>query len=159
MKKRILMVCLGNICRSPLAKAILRKKLEEKDITWVEVDSAGTSDYHIGGKADYRTIESGRRHGVDLLSHRGRQFSRHDFDGFDQIYVMDSENYSDIIALASNEEETKKVKLIMNELHPDVDLSVPDPWFGGERDFENVFMLLDAACNVIVKKLETENRA
>jgi len=153
------MVCLGNICRSPMAKAILVKKLDEKNITWVEVDSAGTSDYHIGGKADRRTMESGMKHGIDLSSHRGRQFSRDDFDGFDLIYAMDSENYSDIVYLAGSEEETKKVKMILNEIDPGSNLSVPDPWFGGEKDFEKVFNLLDKACDIIVEKIEFEEKA
>jgi len=158
MKKRILMVCLGNICRSPMAKAILIKKLNEKNITWVEVDSAGTSDYHIGGKADQRTIENGKKHGIELSTHRGRQFSRKDFDDFDLIYAMDNENYSDIIHQASNEEETKKVNLILNEINPGANQSVPDPWFGGEKDFEKVFHLLDKACAIIVEKIEFEEK-
>jgi protein-tyrosine phosphatase len=159
MKKRILMVCLGNICRSPMAKALLIKKLEEKNITWVEVDSAGTSDYHIGGRADYRTMVSGKKHGIDLTTHKGRQFTRHDFDAFDLIYAMDTENYSDIVLMASNEEETQKVKLILDETHPKANLSVPDPWFGGESDFEKVFQLLDKACDVIIGRLEFERKA
>lgn len=150
------MVCLGNICRSPMAKAILIKKLGEKNITWVEVDSAGTSDYHIGGKADQRTIESGKKHGIDLSSHRGRQFSREDIDNFDLIYAMDSENYADIVYQARNDEERGKVNLILNEINPGANLSVPDPWFGGEKDFEKVFHLLDKACDIIVEKIEFE---
>lgn len=146
------MVCLGNICRSPMAKAILVKKLYEKNITWVEVDSAGTSDYHSGGKADQRTLESGLKHGIDLSAHRARQFNRRDFDTFDLIYAMDNENYSDILYQASNEEEAKKVKLILNEIDQGANLSVPDPWFGGEQDFEKVFDLLDKACTIIVEK-------
>jgi protein-tyrosine phosphatase len=142
-----------------MAKAILIKKLEEKNITWVEVDSAGTSDYHIGGKADYRTMVSGKKHGIDLTTHKGRQFSRHDFDTFDLIYAMDSENHSDILYLASNEEEKEKVKLILNEISPGTNLSVPDPWFGGESDFEKVFQLLDKACDIIVANLEFEQKA
>ena len=151
------MVCLGNICRSPMAKAILLKKLDEKNITWVEVDSAGTSDYHTGGKADYRTMESGKKHGIDLSNHRARQFSRRDFDMFDLIYAMDSENYSDILYQAGNEDEKQKVKLILNEIEPEANLSVPDPWFGGEKDFEKVFNMLDKACDIIIEKIETNN--
>jgi protein-tyrosine phosphatase len=150
------MVCLGNICRSPMAKAILIKKLNEKNITWVEVDSAGTSDYHIGGKADRRTIESGKKHGIDLSSHRGRQFEREDFEEFDLIYAMDSENHANMLYLARNEEEAKKVKLILNELNPGSNQSVPDPWFGGEKDFEKVFHMLDKACDVIINKIQLE---
>jgi protein-tyrosine phosphatase len=156
MKKRILMVCLGNICRSPMAKAILIKKLMENNITWVEVDSAGTSDYHSGRKADERTQESGRKHGIDLSLHRARQFSKRDFDTFDLIYAMDRENYSDILDQASNDEEAGRAKLILNEINPGADLSVPDPWFGGEKDFEKVFNLLDAACDIIVTKIQSE---
>ena len=102
------MVCLGNICRSPMARAILVKRLYEKNITWVEVDSAGTSDYHIGGKADRRTMESGIKHGIDLSSHRGRQFSRHDFETYDLIYVMDIENYSDVLYRQLRKKKSKK---------------------------------------------------
>jgi protein-tyrosine phosphatase len=156
MKKRILMVCLGNICRSPMAKAILIKKLNEKNITWVEVDSAGTSDYHSGGNADYRTMESGKIHGIDLSSHKGRQFTPRDFDAFDVIYAMDTTNYSDILNQASKKEEAEKVRLILNEINPSANLSVPDPWFGGEKDFEKVFTMLDMACDIIVEKLQTK---
>jgi len=159
MKKRILMVCLGNICRSPIAKGILIKKLEDKNITWVEVDSAGTADYHVGGKADQRTVENGMKNGINLSSHRGRQFSKRDFDVFDQIYVMDSQNYADVIDLATTKEETEKVKLILDELKPGAHLSVPDPWFGGEKDFEKVFTMLDKACDIIVDKIQFDEKA
>jgi protein-tyrosine phosphatase len=116
-----------------MAKAILIKKLDEKNITWVEVDSAGTSDYHSGGKADQRTMESGRKHGIDLSSHRARQFERGDFEEFDIIFAMDTENYSDILYQAGNKDDTKKVKLILNEINPGANLSVPDPWFGAKK--------------------------
>lgn len=152
------MVCLGNICRSPMAKAMLIKKLEEKNITWVEVDSAGTSDYHSGGKADSRTLESGLKHGIDLSKHRARQFERSDFDEFDLIYAMDTENYADIIHQAKTEEDTQKVKLILNEINPGSNSSVPDPWFGGEKDFEKVFHLLEKACGIIADKIEFEEK-
>ena len=141
-----------------MAKAILVKKLGEKNITWVEVDSAGTSDYHIGGQADQRTVENGKKHGIDLSSHRGRQFSSLDFDAFDLIYAMDTENYADIVYQAKSKEEIKKVGLILNELNPGANLSVPDPWFGGEKDFEKVFHLLDKACDIIVEKIEFEQK-
>src|SRR5580693_3400306 len=108
MKKKILMVCLGNICRSPMAKTILVKKLYEKNITWVEVDSAGTSDYHAGGKADHRTMESGLKHGINMTTHKARQFTRRDFDVYDVIYAMDANNYSNILNQASDKEEAKK---------------------------------------------------
>lgn len=152
------MICLGNICRSPMAKAILIKKLDEKNITWVEVDSAGTSSYHSGEKADHRTMESGLKHGIDLSSHKARQFNRRNFDTFDLIYVMDSENQSDVLLQAGNDDEAKKVKLILNEINPGTNLSVPDPWFGGEKDFEKVFTMLDKACDIIAEKIQTEEK-
>jgi len=155
MKKRILMVCLGNICRSPMAKALLVKKLEDKNIDWVEVDSAGTAGYHSGGVADKRTIENGNKHGIDLSSHRARQFNRQDFDAFDLIYAMDRENYADILTLATTKEEAKKVKLILDEINPGGNLSVPDPWFGGEQGFEKVFHLLNKASDIIIEKIES----
>ena len=152
------MVCLGNICRSPMANAILIKKLNEKNITWVEVDSAGTSDYHSGGHADYRTMESGKKHGIDLTTHRARQFTARDFNAFDLIYAMDSNNYSDILNQTCKKEEADKVKLILNEITPGSNLSVPDPWFGGEKDFEKVFAMLDKACDIILEKIQKEEK-
>lgn len=152
------MVCLGNICRSPMAKAILIKKLEEKNIAWVDVDSAGTSDYHSGSPADLRTQENGLKHGIDLTTHKARQFDYSDFDRFDRIYVMDTENYSDVLYQARNEEEAKKVKLILDEINPGANLSVPDPWFGGEKEFEKVFNSLYKACDIIAEKIQLEGR-
>jgi len=146
------MVCLGNICRSPMAKGILVKKLREKNINHVEVDSAGTSEYHAGARADERTMASALKHGIDLSAHRARPFERGDFAAFDLIYVMDRENLSDVLYYAASEKEARKVKMILEEIAPGKQLPVPDPWFGGEEDFENVFELLNDACEVIVGK-------
>ena len=152
------MVCLGNICRSPMAKAVLIKKLEEKNVNWVEVDSAGTSDYHSGSPADKRTLENGFKHGIDLSGHKARQFNHNDFEKFDSIYVMDHENLSDVLYHARNEDEAMKVKLLLDEISPGANLSVPDPWFGGEKDFERVFNLLYKACDILSDKLYLEGR-
>jgi protein-tyrosine phosphatase len=149
---KILMVCLGNICRSPMAKGLLIKKLNEKNITNVEVDSAGTSEYHAGKKADERTLVSALKHGIDLTNHRARQFTRDDFDDFDRIYVMDTENLSDVLYLAGSDRNAKKVKLLLDEISPGAKLSVPDPWFGGEKEFEKVFLMLDDACDAIAQR-------
>jgi len=149
---KILMVCLGNICRSPLAEGILREKTKEysEDII---IDSAGTSNYHIGSQPDNRTIANALTHGVDVSQLKARQFTVSDFDNFDHIYVMDSSNYSDVIALARNEGDKKKVALLLNSIYPNSNMSVPDPYFGGEQGFENVFILLDNACEVIAGSL------
>ena len=147
------MVCLGNICRSPLAEGILRAKTQQHNID-VFIDSAGTSNYHIDQHPDKRTIVNALQHGVDLSNLKGRQFSVSDYDNFDHIFVMDSSNYSDVISLARNENDKKKVELILNRVYPNSNMSVPDPYFGGEQGFENVYILLDKACDVIVESLK-----
>ena len=147
---KILMVCLGNICRSPLAEGILKSKLPEDRFL---VDSAGTSNYHIGALPDRRSIEVATHHDIDITSQRGRQFIISDFDVFDYIYVMDSSNYHDIIGLSRNPKDKDKVKLILQEVPDNVMFDVPDPYYGGDRGFENVYQMLDVACSEIAKKL------
>ena len=151
---KILMVCLGNICRSPLAEGILRSKLEKNELHHIIVDSAGTSDYHIGEHPDIRTVKNAKLHGVDISKLIGRQFTVADFDAFDRIYAMDASNYNNVIQLARKESDEQKVNFILNELYPDSNSVVPDPYFGGEQGFENVFQLLDKACDQILKQLK-----
>jgi protein-tyrosine phosphatase len=117
------------------------------------VDSAGTSDYHIGEHPDKRSVENAKLHGIDISQLTGRQLSVHDFDIFDKIYTMDESNYENVISLARNENDKQKVQMILNELYPGSNTAVPDPYFGGERGFENVFQLLDKACDKIVEAL------
>ena len=148
---KILMVCLGNICRSPLAEGILKNKSTHLDI---QVDSAGTAGYHIGNKPDARAIEIAQKYNIDLNKQRARQFSRKDFDEFDIIYAMDKNNYANLISLANNNEERNKIKMILNELNHDSFQSVPDPYYGGQEGFEKVYKLLDKACEKIVSKIE-----
>lgn len=150
---RILMVCLGNICRSPLAEGILRVKAEKAGID-ITIDSAGTSNYHTGEHPDQRTVANAHKHAVDVSHLKARQFSVNDFDEFDHIFVMDSSNYGDVLSLARNEKDRKKVELILNRVYPGSDMSVPDPYFGGEQGFENVFILLDKACDVIISSIK-----
>lgn len=149
------MVCLGNICRSPLAEGILRQKLLALQNHSILVDSAGTSSYHIGEHPDERSIANAARHGVDISTLRARQFTVKDFDAFDLIYTMDSSNYNDVIARARNEKDRKKVELILNALQPGSNRSVPDPYFGAEEGFEIVFRLLNDACDQIIRKIVT----
>lgn len=145
------MVCLGNICRSPLAEGILKSKLPESGFF---VDSAGTANYHIGRQPDHRSIETAKKYGVDITYQRGRQFVVSDFDDFDYIYAMDSTNFNDIISLSRNINDASKIKLILDEL-TDVDTAdVPDPYYGGSQGFENVYRILDSACNIIANKLK-----
>ncbi len=144
------MVCLGNICRSPLAEGILRNKVEQEGLDW-EIDSAGTSGFHAGEKPDRRSIKEAKQHNIDISQQRSRQFRAWDLESFDLIYAMDSMNYTDILIHANSDEEKAKIKLIMNELEPGMNMQVPDPYYG-EHGFENVYEMLDKACNVIVQK-------
>ena len=148
--KRILMVCLGNICRSPLAEGIMQSKVNPDEVF---VDSAGTAAYHVGELPDPRSIEVARKYGIDLTSQRARKFTSKDFSNFDMIYAMDQHNYQNIVSLAKDKSEAKKVKMILNEVHLQQNLSVPDPYYGGDEGFENVYKMLDEACNVIAERL------
>ena len=144
------MVCLGNICRSPLAEGILQSKSKE-----LKVDSAGTAGYHIGKQPDVRSIDIAKKHDIDLTSQRARQFNTRDFENFDKIYAMDNDNYSKIISLARNQKDIDKVDLILNEIYPNEFQSVPDPYFGGVEGFKKIYSLLEEACEIIAKKYET----
>lgn len=147
---KILMVCLGNICRSPLAEGILKSKLSENEFT---IDSAGTASYHVGDTPDRRSIAVAKKYGIDISNLKGRQFKTNDFDAFDIIYVMDESNYRNVISLARNENDKNKVKFILNEIYPNQNHEVPDPYYGGEQGFENVYKMLDEACSIIADKL------
>ncbi|WP_298343568.1 low molecular weight protein-tyrosine-phosphatase [uncultured Algibacter sp.] len=147
---KILMVCLGNICRSPLAEGILKSKLSKNFI----VDSAGTASYHIESSPDKRSIAVAKKHGLDISNLRGRQFEVSDFDGFDLIYVMDESNFQNVVKLARTPEDTGKVKMILNEVHPNKNYEVPDPYYGGDHGFENVYQMLDEACEIIAQQLQ-----
>ncbi len=145
----ILMVCLGNICRSPMAQGIMEQKLKKHDLNNTFVDSAGTAAYHVGEKPDPRSVDIAKKHGIDITQQRARQFTVEDFKKFDKIYVMDSSNLSDVSALADGKDDLQKVELILNTVFPGEDAAVPDPYYGGKDGFENVYQLLDSACEKI----------
>ena len=147
---KILMVCLGNICRSPLAEGILKSKLPQEQFF---IDSAGTSNYHIGASPDNRSVNIARHNDIDICLQKARQFTKQDFKDFDMIYAMDNSNYRDIIALATTEDEKNKVKLILNETSPGENKDVPDPYHDTQKGFETVFNMLNEVCEVIAKKL------
>lgn len=151
------MVCLGNICRSPLAEGILRHKLNELQLDNIIVDSAGTSNYHIGESPDKRSIKNAREHGIDLSSLRARQLISDDFYEFDHIYVMDRSNLANAHAVAPSEELKNKVMLILSLNDDSTYDEVPDPYFGGPDGFELVFNLLDNACNKIIERIKADN--
>lgn len=146
---KILMVCLGNICRSPLAEGILKSKLSNEFV----VDSAGTANYHTGSQPDRRSIAVARKYGLEISQLRGRQFVVNDFDTFDFIYVMDQSNYQNVMRLARNDADKNKVEMILNLVYPNQDYDVPDPYYGGDQGFENVYQMLDEACDLIAERL------
>jgi len=154
MSVKILMVCLGNICRSPLAEGILASKLPQDKFT---VDSAGTGSWHIGHQPDTRSIAIAKQHQLDISKQKGRQFQTSDFDTFDYIFVMDNSNYNDVIHLAKNENQKAKVQIILNELYPNENVDVPDPYFGITNGFEMVYQMLDEVCDIIAAKLKAKH--
>lgn len=148
MTKNILMVCLGNICRSPLAEGIMSAKLEGKGHI---VDSAGTSAHHQGEMPDPRSVATAQKYAIDISDQRSRQFQFTDFDTFDYILVMDKSNLRNILALARTPEDEKKVSLIMHAQKDVLEEEVPDPYYGGDHGFENVYHMLDKACDAFIK--------
>lgn len=154
MPTKFLMVCLGNICRSPLAEGILQSKLPKKDYI---IDSAGTANYHIGAAPDKRSVLIAKKFGIDISQQKCRQITKSDFEYFDYIYVMDTSNYKNVIAIAPNEASKQKVKLILNEVDSTSDLEVPDPYYGEMEYFEHVFNLLDEACTIIASKIHSKH--
>ncbi len=143
------MVCLGNICRSPLAEGILRTMIDSTNLGW-EVDSAGTSNWHVGEKPHKGSIKIAHDNGINITNQRGRQFSVRDFADFDLILAMDSDNYQNILKLTDDPIEKEKVKLMLNYAYPGRNMAVPDPYYTG--DFQQVYDLLHLACTNLLKE-------
>jgi len=155
---KILMVCLGNICRSPMAEGIMREKLKDLYPGSI-IDSAGTGGWHAGENPDRRAVKNMNDHGIDISKLVARQFHPKDFENFDLILAMDESNYEDILKISNNEEQNNKVKLILSYMPGQKTLSVPDPWYGGPEGFEHVFHLLnDALDKVILKHFKDAGR-
>lgn len=147
---KILMVCLGNICRSPLAEGVLASKLNDD----FQIESAGTISMHEGKQPDKRSIKIAEKHGIDISSQRSRPITKTDLQKFDKIFCMDLEIYKDVISLTSNEEQKQKVSLFLEAAgqHGE-NIEVPDPYWGDMNDFENIFQMIDKASEKIAMRL------
>jgi len=154
---RVLFVCMGNICRSPLAEGLFRKVVQDRGLAdRIEVDSAGTGSWHVGEPPDRRMQETALRHGVDLSDQAARQFEAEDLDAFDHIFVMDRDNLNDVLYLDRDERSGGKVRLF-REFDPEPDdFQVPDPYYGGDGGFENVYSIVERTANVLLDRLVEE---
>jgi protein-tyrosine phosphatase len=151
--QRLLMVCLGNICRSPMAEGALRARLQEAGLRQVQVDSAGTGDWHVGLPPDSRAIATARRHGVDIGGLRARQLSARDFDDFDWLLCADHANLRDVRALAPDATARDKVALLLDWAGVEAGGEIPDPYTGGTGHFEQVWEMLDRAADGVLARI------
>ena len=148
---RILMVCLGNICRSPLAEGILQDKAGKAGLNWV-VDSAGTNGYHTGEPPHYLSIKVAKENGIDISKQRSRRFIASDFEDYDLIYAMAADVLEDMKRISRNKFDKKKVELFLNVEYPGQDRDVPDPWSGPETHYHEAFAIINEGCDSIIKK-------
>lgn len=149
---KALMICLGNICRSPMAEGILRHRAKERGIQ-LELDSCGTNGLHNGEQADRRARATLDKKGIDISDLRSRQITRSDFDEFDELFVMDHSNLKNVLSLAQNADQEQKVKLFLNEAFPGEDRQVPDPYYGGDEGFESVYQMLSKAADNFLDRI------
>jgi protein-tyrosine phosphatase len=148
---KILMVCLGNICRSPLAEGILQHKAFEAGLQW-SVESAGTNSYHTGDAPHHLSQKVAKLNGIDICKQRARRFVAEDFEIYDKIYALANDVLSEIRRIAKNKFNPQKVDLLMNELYPGKDLDVPDPWYGEEPGYHEVYKMINEVCDKIIEK-------
>ncbi|MFT3749683.1 MAG: low molecular weight protein-tyrosine-phosphatase [Agriterribacter sp.] len=154
---KILMVCLGNICRSPLAEGIMEHKIQEHHLNW-QVDSAGTNGYHVGEAPHRLSQKVAAANGIDISRQRARDFTARDFEKFDIIYAMAKDVIDEIKWIAGKTFDAGKVKLLMDEVYPGKKVDVPDPWYGPEPGYHEVYKMIDKACLNIIKKYAVQER-
>lgn len=154
---KVLMVCLGNICRSPLAEGILKEKLKKAGLDWT-VDSAGTNSYHIGQAPHLLSQKVAMLNGIDISNQIARKFVKADLDHYDKIYAMASDVQIEIQDICGNDYDSSKVELFLNSLYPGAKKDVPDPWYGTEPGYHEVYKLIDEACNAIVHSYTSSNQ-
>jgi len=155
---KILMVCLGNICRSPLAEGILQNKARKAGLNWT-IDSAGTNGYHIGEAPHRLSQKVARKNGIDISNQRSRLFVKEDFARFDKIYAMSGDVMDDIKRISKEKFDNKKIDLLLNEIYPGENRDVPDPWYGAEDGYHKVFDLIDRACEQLIIENTIDHKA
>lgn len=148
---KILMVCLGNICRSPLAEGILQDKAFGAGLTW-SIESAGTNSYHTGEPPHHLSQKVARLNGIDISQQRARRFTANDFEVYDKIYALAEDVMDEMKRIAGKKFDAAKAELLMNEIYPGKNMDVPDPWYGPEPGYHEVFALIDKACDAIIEK-------
>ncbi len=147
---KILMVCLGNICRSPLAEAILKEKISRNGLKW-NIESAGTNGYHTGEPPHILSQKVAKMNGIDISNQRSRKFIKKDIQEFDIIYAMANDVMYDMQRICGEDINNKKVALFLNELYPGKNMDVPDPWSGPESGYHEVYELISHACDAIIE--------
>jgi protein-tyrosine phosphatase len=154
---KILMVCLGNICRSPMAEGILQDKIKKAGLNWT-VESAGTNGYHDGEPPHHLSLKVARLYGIDICNQRSRRITADDFNKFDKIYAMSADVIEDMKWIAKNKYNASKVELLMNELKPGKNLDVPDPWYGPEPGYHAVYRMIEEACDALIKRHQVKDQ-
>ncbi len=153
---KILMVCLGNICRSPLAEGILQDKAFKAGLTW-SIESAGTNHYHTGEPPHPLSQKVARLNGIDISLQRARRFTGEDVEKYDRIYALAGDVLEEIKRIAKHKFDPAKTELLLNELYPGKDMDVPDPWYGPEPGYHEAYKLIEQACESIIKKYSVFN--
>jgi protein-tyrosine phosphatase len=153
---RILIVCLGNICRSPIAEGVLKHLAAKQGLDWT-IESAGTESYHIGQPPHKYSQKVCKTKGIDISSQKARQFSKADFERFDKIYVMAYDVYEEVVSIAGKGADLSKVDFLLNELNENENQDVPDPWYGGEEGYLPVYELIERACEAVIRKYSHSN--
>lgn len=154
---KLLMVCLGNICRSPLAEGILKQKIKQYNLLW-QVDSAGTNGYHTGKAPHHLSQKVATLNGIDICQQRARRFVKEDFDRYDKIYALAADVLDEIKWIGKEKFDAAKADLLLNEIYPGKNLSVPDPWYGPESGYHEVYKIIDQACEKIIENYAPSER-
>jgi protein-tyrosine phosphatase len=148
---KILLVCLGNICRSPLAEGILQYKAKQANLNWI-IESAGTNGYHTGEAPHHLSQKVAKKNGIDISKQVSRRFTKEDMDNYDAVWAMADDVVSDIKRICNNKIDEKKLQLFLAAAYPGTNKDVPDPWYGEEDGYDEVYTMIDKACDAIIKK-------